>query len=1170
MPKSAAIVFDQLPAFDELSDDCGRASSARPSPRFTTGVDAIVRLMHAQAAADRRAGLDTAGFISGYRGSPLGGLDRALWRDADRLAADSIRFQPALNEEFAATAIIGTQQAALRGDAEKDGVFSVWYGKGVGADRASDALKHGNLIGTSKNGGVLVVVGDDHGADSSATAHQCEQAMMSWMMPVLHPAHIREFVAFGLLGFAMSRFSGCYVGFKAASETIETSCTLAEPPLAPAIAVPGDFPFPEDGVHIRWPDRQVAQERRHVDVRLRAVKAFARANSIDRTVWRGGRDRIGIVAVGKAFGDTLQALNILGIDREKAAEIGVALYKVGMPWPLEPDGLHAFAEGLETVFVVEEKRSVVEPQIKDILYHRPAAQRPDVIGKCARDGGELLPSAGQLTGDLVARALRRTFPALCRKTAAGTGSPVPPARCGAGRPGNGSDRPPFFCAGCPHNQSTRLPQGSSAHAGTGCHLMAAFMDRDTTSLIQMGGEGVNWIGEAPFVKAGHIFQNLGDGTYLHSGSLAVRQAVAAGANMTFKLLFNDVVAMTGGQPLERKLTPADISRQAAAEGVRRVAVVHDGRHDLGRRGDYAPGTSFHERGELDRVQRELRDTPGVTMLIYVQTCATELRRRRRRGLEPRPDRHVFINPHVCEDCGDCVRQSNCIALTPVDTGGGRKRGVDQTMCNRDFACLEGFCPAFVTVTGTPRQTGGTVRMPEIDPPAPEIRPLDRTCNIVLAGIGGTGVVTIGHLLGAAAAHDGIEASVLDFTGLSQMGGNVVCHVRLANVADHIPSPRVPEASAGLLIACDLVTATGGDVLSLLSKTSAIAVANTHLQPTAAQVLDPDVGISGEDLQSALMAALPQRAAQFVNATRLAETLTGSALNANMLLLGFAWQKGRVPLSRAAIERTLEAPPGSRANLACFQWGRLAAHDPVAFERAVGPLTDAGRRPEALDDFRRRMTAHLTDYQNAAYARRFNNLVDRVAEREGGVMPATQSLTAAVARGYAGLLAYKDEFEVARLHATTGFLDDLKARFEPGATLRFHLAPEFLGKGGPDGARPGKWTFGAWLRPVLGLLARGKVLRGSRLDPFARLAERRAERAMIAVYETAILRVLDRLTPDNHGEAVRIAQCADAIRGFGPVKGRAMTLAQRRLEDLLLTFETGNDRNGAASKAAGHM
>ncbi len=1165
MPKPAAIVLDQQPIPELPSDERKQPRSRRRPATLTTGVDAIVDLMHAQAARDRDAGLDTAGFISGYRGSPVGGLDRSLWRDADRLTSNKIRFQPAINEEMAATAVIGSQQAALRDDVNHDGVFSLWYGKGVGADRASDAFKHANLIGTSKFGGVLVVVGDDHGASSSATAHQCEHAMMSWMMPVLHPAHVREFTEFGLLGFAMSRFSGSYVGFKTASETIETSCTLPNERAALEIVMPDEFPFPPDGVHIRWPDRQLDQERRQLDVKLQAALAFARANAIDRSIWRGPDDQLGIVAVGKAFGDTLQALNTLGVDRKRAAEMGIALYKVGMPWPLEPSGIRDFARGLKTILVVEEKRPVVEAQIKDVLYHQSANNRPDVIGKFAKDGTELLPSTGQLTSDLVARALRRVTPALGREIASGAAARQRRSKCGANQISNGSGRPPFFCAGCPHNSSTRLPKGSTARAGTGCHLMAAFMDRNTTSLLQMGGEGGNWVGEAPFVRSGHVFQNLGDGTYVHSGSLAVRQAVAAGVNITFKLLYNDVVAMTGGQPTESRFTPADISRQAAAEGVGRVVVVHDGRHELGPRGDYATGTSFHRRDELDRVQRQLRDTPGVTMLIYVQTCATELRRRRRHGIDRQPDRHVFINPHVCEDCGDCVRQSNCIALSPVETREGRKRGIDQSMCNRDFACLDGFCPAFVTVKGRPKKPRIPVRRPGRDLPAPDIRPLNGPCGVLVAGIGGTGVVTIGHLLGAAAAYDGFEASILDFTGLSRMGGNVICHVRLADTADEIPSPHLPEDGADLLIACDLVVGAGSEVLSLLSKSSGRAVANTHLQPTSGQVLDPNIVISEQDLQAELRSALPGRAAEFVNATRLAEELTGNALSANTFLLGYALQKGWLPLSLAAIEQALDSRAGSAANRACLEWGRLAAHDAADFERTIGPLGDKEQLPDTLDDVRRRMIAHLTDYQDAAYAQRFQALVDRAAACENRVLNGSQRLALAIARNYAKLLAYKDEYEVARLQTKSGFLKELLERFEPGATLDFHLAPDFLSHGFSGDGRPKKRRFGGWARPVLGALARGKALRGTRLDPFGRFADRRDERRIIAVYETAIDRILKRLTVDNHEDAVTIAEVPDAIRGFGPVKRRAMNSALARLTSLLEKFETGIDRPMARDK-----
>jgi len=1152
-------------ADDLTSSDDGQsvpAKTAAPSTSFITGVDAIARLAYAQAALDRKNGLNTAGFISGYRGSPIGGLDQVLWRDSARLEAANIKFQPAVNEELAATAIIGSQQVGLQGDADYDGVFAIWYGKGVGADRASDALKHANLMGSAKYGGALVVVGDDHGAISSATAHQCEQAMISWMMPVLHPAHVREFNRLGMLGLAMSRYCGAYVGFKAASETLETSCTVADDEVLANVVIP-DFPLPADGVNIRWPDRQLDQENRQINVKLKAAQAFARANRIDNEIWRGPNDRIGVVTVGKAYGDTLQALQAMGIDAARAAEIGLGLYKVAMPWPLEPEGMRSFAGKLDRILVIEEKRGIVETQIKELFYDDPADRRPQIVGKHDDTGAPVIAQVGLIDSDAIADAVLATFPDL--KTVAKSAEQSQHLQRMI-QPSNGAPpggRAPFFCAGCPHNISTQLPDGSRAHAGTGCHLMAAFMDRDTTSLLQMGGDGANWVGEAPFLKTDHIFQNLGDGTYVHSGSLAIRQAVAAGVNMTFKLLFNDVVAMTGGQPLESGPRPADISRQAAAEGVKKIAVVYDDRHELGAKTSYAPGTTFHQRDDIEQVQKQLRDTPGVSLMIYVQTCATELRRRRRRGIDPQPDRHVFINPHVCEGCSDCVRQSNCIALSTVDTPMGRKRRIDQTMCNKDYSCLKGFCPAFVEVTGTRLKKTNAWGLPDKTIPDPQTRLDGQAHNIIVAGIGGTGVVTIGRLIGAAAAIEGVEASVLDFTGLSQKGGDVVCHVRLARDPQHISTPKVGTGRADLAISCDLVTGAGQPVRSLISGDQGRVVANTYLQPTSAQVLNPDIDIDDELLRSDL-AATVDGTADFMNATRLADTLTGNPLTANIFLLGFAFQKGGVPISLAALRQAIETRGAESAdNLISFEWGRLAAHDAAHLEETVGPMVDAQTAPETLDELMARLTDHLGDYQNAAYGERFQSLVEDVAQAERRIDPTSQKLTFAVAKNYAKLLGYKDEYEVARLHMQTGFVEYLLTGFEPGARVAFHMAPEFLGRAKPDGSRPKKRRFGSWAGGAMRLLAKSKGLRGGKLDPFGGFDDRKNERQMVAIYEAAIDSVLRHLAKDTHGLAVLIAEVPDTIRGFGPVKLKSMTKARETLAKLLTELEDGASYPAAA-------
>ena len=1130
---------------------------------FLTGTQALVRLPMMQRQRDLAAGLNTAAFVTGYRGSPLGGVDQQMAQAQQFLQKHHIHFQAGVNEDLAATAIWGTQQLDLFGDSNYDGVFSLWYAKGPGVDRSGDVLRHGNMAGTSKHGGVLLLAGDDHTAKSSTTAHQCELAFKDLMIPVLNPAGVQEFLDLGLYGWAMSRFSGCWVGFKTISETVESSASVDLDPARTQIVLPQDFDMPPGGLHIRWPDTPLEQEERLHRHKIYAALAFARANKLDKMVIGDNQRRFGIVTTGKAYLDVRQALDDLGIDEARARQIGLSVYKVGMSWPLEREGIRRFAEGLDEILVVEEKRAVIENQVKEQLYNWRADVRPRVVGKFDEEGEWALPSIGELTPARIARTIARRIARfhssedieqrlrfLADKEKAMEGGRTPMARV------------PYFCSGCPHNSSTKVPEGSRALAGIGCHYMVQWMDRQTDTFTQMGGEGVTWVGQAPFSKTKHVFANLGDGTYFHSGILAIRAAVGAGVNITYKILYNDAVAMTGGQSVDGPLDPAMITRQVAAEGVQRIVVVTDepDKYPLGV--DWAPGVTVEHRDHLDRVQKDLRAVEGVTVLLYDQTCAAEKRRRRKRGRYPDPPKRAFINEAVCEGCGDCSVQSNCVSVVPVETEFGRKRAIDQSSCNKDFSCVKGFCPSFVTVHG------GKIRKQQTDAPRglqdsvwealpePQVPALERPYGIVITGVGGTGVVTIGALLGMAAHLEGRGCSVLDMAGLAQKGGAVVSHVRLAPQPEDIHAVRISAGSARLVLGCDLVVAAGTEALSKMTSGQTRAVINSHQVMTGAFTRNPDLAFPGAEMERLIGEAAGPGQADFLDATRIATALLGDSIATNLFMLGFAWQKGLVPLSAAAIEQAIALNRVAvEANKAAFLWGRRAAHDLVAVEKAVAPKSEpqAHHLSQSLDEVVARRVQILTAYQNAAYAARYSALVDKTRAAEAAKAPGFTGRAEAVARYYFKLLAVKDEYEVARLYSAPEFRRGLSAQFDGRYKLSFHLAPPLFAKRDPDTGHLQKQEFGAWLLPALSLLAKLKSLRGTALDIFGYSDERKMERRLIADYETLMDEVFAKLTPDNHALAVDLASIPEKIRGFGHVKEGHVKAAKACEADLLAAF-----------------
>ncbi len=1144
---------------------------------YLTGIQALVRLPMDQRRRDLAAGLNTAGFISGYRGSPIGGYDQALWRAAGHLKEHHIHFEPGLNEDLAATAVWGSQQLNLYPGARYDGVFSIWYGKGPGVDRCGDVMSHGNFDGTSENGGVLFVAGDDHGAVSSTVPHQSDHNFAAYMMPELYPASVQEILDMGLMGWALSRYSGNWVGFKCVSEVIESSATVDVGPERLTIKLPEDFELPEGGLHIRDDIDRFEQEARQQHYRSYAALAFARANGIDRAVWNSPKPRFGIITAGKSYLDVRKALEDLGIDEAAARGMGLRLYKVGLVWPLERDGARAFAEGLEEVLVVEEKRAIIENQIKEQLYNWRADVRPRVIGKFDESGNWLLPSEGELTPAMIARVIAgrlkrfQSIPAMDERLEFLDRTEERLAHAPTAL-----ERLPFFCSGCPHNTSTRVPEGSRATAGIGCHTMARWMNRRTGPWTHMGGEGVPWVGQAPFTDEKHIFANLGDGTYHHSGVLAIRASIAAGVNITYKILYNDAVAMTGGQPaagsdLSHKLTAPMIARQVLAEGVTTVVLVSDEPDKYAPEAGLPREVETRHRDELDRTQRELREVPGVSVLIYDQTCAAEKRRRRKRGTYPDPAKRLFINEAVCEGCGDCSEKSNCVSVIPVETEFGRKRAIDQHSCNKDYSCVNGFCPSFVTVLGgdlkkPPEGAGETILEKGLAGlPEPELPDVSEPYSILVTGIGGTGVITVSALVGMAAHLEGKGCTVLDMTGLAQKNGAVFAHVRIARDNNDLFAVRISAGGADLLLGCDMVSSASAMALSKLAPGSSRAVINDQFTPTAHFVLDNNLRFEDGYVRKQLIEATGGNLADFVNASRLATALLGQAIATNLFLLGFAYQRGLVPVSAAALERAIDLNGVSVGmNKRAFGWGRLAAHDIALVEKAAAPLIPASEpvATELVDIIAKRV-GFLTAYQNAAYGERYRALVERVAKAEQEKAPGHGELAEAVARYYFKVMAYKDEYEVARLFADPAFKASLEDRFAGDYKLRFNLAPPLFSRRDPDTGHLIKSEYGPWMLSAYALLARLKGLRGTALDPFGHTAERRAERGLIVTYEATVADLLERLGPDNHGLAVEIASLPDKIRGYGHVKEANMTAAAAEQAELLAAYRAGGKRADAA-------
>jgi len=1131
---------------------------------LVTGYQALIRACLMQHERDRRGGLDTAGYVTGYRGSPLGGLDQQFMRAARQIAAANIKFQPGINEELAATALWGSQQTELRGEGKFDGVFGMWYGKGPGVDRSGDVFRHANLAGTSKNGGVLALMGDDHTAESSTTAHQSEFHFVDVMMPILNPAGVQEIVDYALYGWAMSRFTGTWTALKCMHETVESTGVVDGGLDRVNIITPADFRMPDGGLNIRLVDTILGQEARLHDFKRDAMLAFVHANKLNRLITSGGRNpKIGIITTGKAYLDVRQAFDELGIDEVKCNDLGLRLFKVGCVWPLPRQELADFAKGLDLIIVVEEKRSLIEVQVREELYG--TANQPVCIGKKDEQGNWLFPVKGALDPNDVAICIgERLLRYGTNEELAANVARLKSAQRALSETSDVAQRMPYFCSGCPHNTSTRVPEGSRAYAGIGCHYMAQWMERKTLGFTQMGGEGANWIGEAPFSKRDHVFQNLGDGTYNHSGYLAIRAAIASGVSMTYKILFNDAVAMTGGQANDGGLTVPQIAAQVAAEGAARVVVVTDEPWKYAKDTEWPRGLTIHHREELDAIQRELATVPGVSVLIYDQTCAAEKRRRRKRGAFPDPDKRVVINDLVCEGCGDCGVKSNCVSVQPLETEWGRKRTIDQSSCNKDYSCVNGFCPSFVTVHGAKLKKGESVAEPDnwTALPAPSVPLINHPYGVIVTGIGGTGIITIGAIVGMAAHLEGKGVGVIDMAGVAQKGGAVYSHIRIANTPDEIHAIRVAAGGADLVLGGDILVAGAKMVLGAMKAGSTRVIVNTAEFLPGDFTRNTEFSLPTERLKRAITGHAGRERCHFVDAGRLATALLGNSIGANMFMLGYAYQLGALPLSAEAIERAIEmngeAVP---MNISAFRYGRRAAVDPKALEALIEPRpqqqNDSVKLSQSFAETVERRAAFLTGYQNENYARRYRNLVEKVRTVEAEKAPGQCGLAEAVARYLFKLMAYKDEYEVARLYSETSFLDRVKSNFD-GDRLRleFHLAPPLFARRDPQTGEPKKMSFGPWMLKVFAALAKFKFLRGTMFDPFGYTAERKMERRLVADYEILLEEIVEQLTPNNHRMAVGLAMIPEKIRGFGPVKQRHLAAAKAEEAALREQFKAG--------------
>jgi indolepyruvate ferredoxin oxidoreductase len=1084
---------------------------------YLTGIQALVRLPIDQMRRDRRAGLNTGAFISGYEGSPLGGYDMALARAGKLLSEYNIHFRPGVNEDLAATAVFGSQIFDVIGKSKVEGVLGIWYGKGPGVDRSGDIFRHANLAGSGKNGGALLLCGDDPISKSSTIPSQSDFSLYNLGIPYLYPGNVQDILDYGLLAIALSRYSGAWVGLKLVTDVCDGGSTAELDPLRPVVRLPEGYERHTDPRIVAPVTLGLEHE---VNVRrMEAARQFARVNAINRH--NGADARIGVLSTGKSYFDLMQALRDLGV-RE-----GVRIGKVGMPFPLDPEFVRDFARGLDTILVVEEKRSFIETQFREILYDLPA--RPVIFGKSH------FPPTGELDPDKIATALcdvldkaPRSLPVATQPFAALGSKPI-----GA--------RPSAFCSGCPHNRSTLLLEGQIAGGGIGCHTMAMRLNdpaRSFSFLTHMGGEGAPWIGMTPFVDQKHIFQNIGDGTLFHSGYLAIEACVAATVNITYKILYNGHVAMTGGQAAVGALPIPDLTRKLQAEGVRRTIVLAEDTEQYANAGELASNAELRSREELPRTLAELEKIPGVTVMIYDQECAAEKRRKRSRGIYAEPTRRLVINEEVCEGCGDCVKQANCMSLTPVMTELGQKIRIHQSSCNKDYSCALGDCPSFVSVdikpgTGMKKRTLPALPVAEVPPPRGVVK-AGEGYRIIGPGIGGTGVVTINALLAAAAWIDGLHVASLDQTGSAQKGGAVVSHLLVSDRPIEAPA-KVNAGNADLILGFDLLGILEPKNLATASRDRTIAILNTDLTPTIDSIRSRTL-FSGPDLMLDTVNSVTNRGRNiFVDANRIAEGLFGTHMAVNMFMTGIAFQGGLIPISAEAIEQAIEWNGVEvERNREWFAWGRKYYEDAAWVENFL----QAETKPKAAID----RVAELREYQNDAYARSYVEFLDQIQE------PALREI---VAKYLYKLMAYKDEYEVARLLTSPQFEQRARDMWEAPEAISYNLHPPLLRSFGMHK----KLKLGPWFRTPLNVLKRFKWLRGTPLDLFGLSAHRRLERSLISWYRELIQQTIANLTPDNLPQALEIAALPDQIRGYEKIKEQNIVNVKKQATEKLAALKT---------------
>ena len=1146
------------------------SSTALEGLAYLTGSEILLRLPAIQRKLDALNGRNTKGYVSGYPGSPLSGLDSLLRRHQPRLSTLGVEFEAAVNEDLAATALWGTQNLDVGGiTSPYDGVFGMWYGKGPGVERSTDPMRTANYFGTAQYGGVLALAGDDHDARSTVTAQQSETLFLHMGMPILSPATLQEYLEYGLTAWALSRYSKLWVGMIALNDLADAAGTIDLGAL-PSFTDLTDAGAPP--IQLGKGLLEIEHDIRHI--RVPAAQRFARLNQLDRvTIGADSPQRkIGIVVSGKAYLDVIDALARLGLSAEQAADAGIAVYKVGMPWPLEDQGALEFMRGREEIIVVEAKHPLLEDQLNR-LSNQLLGQRPLIVGKTDERGLRLVPETGGLDAEIVATALRGRLrragiqlpgdaeaPSAVRTTLSIT--PVT----------NGLIRAAGFCSGCPHNTSTRVPEGELNIGGTGCHAMATFRPmagRQTEILHHMGGEGAMWIGMSKFADRDHMFQNVGDGTFAHSASLALRAAVASGANLTYKILVNGFISMTGGQAIPGEADTPRICRQVLAEGASKVVVVTENPARVRRLGSLPRGVKVVHRRKFLKVETDLAKVPGVSVLIYDQECSAELRRMRKRGTAADPDKRTFINTEVCEGCGDCNLVSNCISVEPVETTLGRKRRIDQSSCNKDFSCVDGYCPSFVTVYGaTPRSRNLTdlSALDGIDLPDPTVMDKE-TYNIVVGGIGGSGVLTIGAILGRAAFVEGRHVSVLNETGMAQKNGNVQSHVRISTLASAELSPRIAAGAADLVIGGDIVVASAAATLDLYDEQATSAVVNRDVKPTVAFAENPDLDLAGEHMVDVLKTATGGRL-DLIDANRLAMTVFGDEIYANVLLIGFAMQRGLLPLSIDSIEAAIELNGASvEKNVRALRLGRLLAVGEESVTRLLSPPEHSTEQaPElSLDQLVDDRQQRLVTYQDDAYARRYLALVDKARVTDHQLGHADGDLSRAVATYFYKLMAYKDEYEVARMYTDPDFMRRIGEEFDGTFKMKLNLAPQIFNTRDPITGRARKWEIPFWaLRLPFRMLAAMRRLRGTRLDLFGRTEHRRAERRRVDDYEQLITDLIEDLTHDRYQKVVDIAAAPEIIRGYDSVKDESAQQAASVVEGHLSELG-GRTLSGAGGK-----